>query len=575
MRKIILIALSMAFLFLGYKVTSNTYNKRGLVDQKAYAEKYLGRSIPGEKFHSHYPPDPVNVRTGNFYLPIQDLYLPCFGFPIEVFRAYNSFSSQNGPFGIGWTFNYDLRITIGTSNILKVIEADGFVNEFQLKGTSDTGKGQIIDQIIEAKKKEDMQYRKSYQPEEVYDKMRIKLATDGDYFKRQRARYIVVESKEVVDGEYISTLRGTTTIIKSKGQYTRIREDGSTEYYNTDGYLLRIEDRNGNSLNFTLNAKNQVTRVSDGCLHYILVAYNPRGKIEKITDSLGRYFSYGYDSSDRLVSFKDSKGNASEYTYNQLGFMEKITFEKGKKILIEYTKNTGTVAKVSGPATKVSTYQYGRKANLRTALVTDNEGLYESYEFDDKEQTTVQKNKKGNAVTTVLSKTCSKPASVTDGKFSEFYNYDSRGNLIEKKDSQGGIVKYRYDPRFDQITEITDSQGQKLRFLYDARGNLTNADLARAGWVRIRYERHGKIETMMDDKGNMISYAYNNTGMPTVIEKKSKGKLVGQILVTYDPTGEIIDRRFNPNDVKIVEDVKKTLSDIFALLKPSGIDFQI
>ena len=74
-------------------------------------------------FYIHHPPDPVNVKTGNFYYPLQDLYLPCFGIPLEVFRAYNSYNKSNGPFGPGWTFNYDIRIALGDAGTLKVIES--------------------------------------------------------------------------------------------------------------------------------------------------------------------------------------------------------------------------------------------------------------------------------------------------------------------------------------------------------------------------------------------------------------------------------------------------------------------
>src|SRR5258708_4451274 len=65
----------------------------------------LGSGRYGDVLHIHHAPDPVNVRTGNFYLPVQDYYLPCFSFPLEIYRSCNSVSTRNGPFGKGWNFN--------------------------------------------------------------------------------------------------------------------------------------------------------------------------------------------------------------------------------------------------------------------------------------------------------------------------------------------------------------------------------------------------------------------------------------------------------------------------------------
>src|SRR6185436_18869342 len=72
----------------------------------------------------------VNVKTGNFYLPVQDVYLPCYGYPLEVTRTYNSVSTRVGPFGYGWNFNYDLRISAAADKKLTVVEPDGYVNTY-------------------------------------------------------------------------------------------------------------------------------------------------------------------------------------------------------------------------------------------------------------------------------------------------------------------------------------------------------------------------------------------------------------------------------------------------------------
>jgi YD repeat-containing protein len=538
----------------------------------------LGAGTAADKFYVHYPPDPVNLRTGNFYYAVQDLFLPCFGIPLEVFRSYNSFSRQNGPLGLGWTFNYDIKISIGDIGTLKVLEADGFLNEFKPKNQPEGPKGEVIDKIIEAKKEEDKQYLKRPREEEFYDKMRIKMATDDDYFKRLKTRYVQVDPKKVPDGEYVSYSRGTSTIIKKEGTFTRIKINGTKEYYNKDGDLTRVEDRNGNSLNFELDSGGRVKRVSDGCTHHLLFTYNQKGKIIQVSDSLGRILKYEYDSLDRLIAAKLSDGSTVKYSYNKMNMMEKLVYDNGDVIDVVFDPKKGVVTEQRGPKKKITKYSYGSKGpKHRWAIAEDNEGYYENVEFIDEENKIVQKDKSGKQTVTVISRTCSKPVSVTgDLGSNEYYKYDDAGNMLEKKDSSGNTVSYKYDIRFPILpTEIRDQTGKKLIFLYDERGNMTYANLEGTGWVKIRYDAKGKYQSLSDSKGNIINFAYNYFGKPTIIEKKIRDKATGAIKVKYKDTGEISEIKYEPNDTKVVDDVKKTLDEMLSLMRASGIDIQI
>lgn len=58
----------------------------------------------------------VNVANGNMYIISTDISTPHNGpvprnmFPFEFTRSYNSYNKQNGPFGYGWTHNYNIKI---------------------------------------------------------------------------------------------------------------------------------------------------------------------------------------------------------------------------------------------------------------------------------------------------------------------------------------------------------------------------------------------------------------------------------------------------------------------------------
>ena len=213
----------------------------------------LGWGKEGNILYVHHWPDPVAVRNGNFFLPAQDYYMACFGFPLEVYRSYNSVSTRNGPFGRGWTFNYDIQIVVDESRGMTIVEADGFVNDYSpVESAVGPGKD-VIDLILAARKKEDATYTGNLEGkgEAFYTDLRKKLEADPALLKRQSERYLGSQSKTSPSGKYVSNRRGTTHLEKTPSGYVRTTETGRTETYNPKGLLVRVSDRNGNGLKFT------------------------------------------------------------------------------------------------------------------------------------------------------------------------------------------------------------------------------------------------------------------------------------------------------------------------------------
>ncbi|AIV57149.1 RHS Repeat family protein [Burkholderia pseudomallei MSHR3458] len=79
--------------------------------------------------------------------------------------------------------------------------------------------------------------------------------------------------------------------------------------------------------------------------------------------------------------------------------------------------------------------------------------------------------------------------------FASEYTYDANGELVEKRDSRGGIERFQYDPVGRVIAHL-DPAGQLRRYLYDPAGDLLKTHIrerrtadaaaaAKAGtWVR-------------------------------------------------------------------------------------------
>jgi hypothetical protein len=60
--------------------------------------------------------DPVTSATGSFSDQVTDAALPAVGEPLTMTRTYNSADNTTGALGRGWTFNYDTKLTVTSSN---------------------------------------------------------------------------------------------------------------------------------------------------------------------------------------------------------------------------------------------------------------------------------------------------------------------------------------------------------------------------------------------------------------------------------------------------------------------------
>ncbi|MFH1263327.1 MAG: DUF6531 domain-containing protein [Pseudomonadota bacterium] len=538
----------------------------------------LGFGRTGTVQYVHHWPDPVTVRNGNFFLPAQDYFMSCYGFPLEVYRSYNSISTRNGPFGRGWTFNYDIQIVVDLKNGMTVVEADGFVNDY-LPVESDLGPGKdLIDRIVEARKKEDVQYlgKPEGKGSAFYKDLRQKLDDDPALLKRQTERYFPTQTKISPSGKYVSHQRGTTTIEKGPTGFIRTTETGRREEYSPKGLLTRVTDRNGDGLTLSYNTDSRLDRVRDSCGQWLQFSYTPAGKISKITDYLLRELTYQFDKTDHLLAATTVEAETAKFAYDKDDRMTLLTFADGSKVEMTYDPKSGYVTKQAGPGTKVTTYTYGRSLGTFWAKVEDNEGEKSKYEYLDAEDKIIFTDRAGKKIITTLSACCGKPISIVDERgVGDHFKYDATGNLVEKLDAANHLTKYVYEPRFNHPSEIRLHDNSYLRFVYDKGGNLSFVRSSGGEHVQITNDAHGKIVSMNDHRDVTIKFEYNRFGKPTLIEKSLKGKKVGSIAITYSKAQDILKVAYDPKRAEVMQEIKETLASFLRFMKPSGIEFEI
>lgn len=244
----------------------------------------------------------VNLSTGNFVLQHRGGSVAARGFTLDLTHTYNSQSpypeqSYTGPetrdafYGEGWSFQWDWRLLDYDSG-----------SAVQLRdGTGDGGR--------------------------VF----IKQADSGGTRSYLRP----------LNYDYTLTKDISTTPDPSR-VYTLLADQGAMRYFfDNDGKLRRIEDRNGNFLTYGYDSNDRIATITDVAGRTTRFEYNGvRGRLSKITDMAGQVSTYSYTSAAQLDSVTHAVGTpdaaTTRFVYSDAHQMERVINPRGRTSRIAY-----------------------------------------------------------------------------------------------------------------------------------------------------------------------------------------------------------------------------------------------
>jgi len=511
----------------------------------------------GNPTNSDNTRDPVNVATGSFGYSAQDLFIPGRGLNLELNRIYGSVNKVEGPFGWGWTHNY---------NIYLICTSDGTTN-----------------------------YVTRHNPQGSQDKF-----------------------TQNSDGTYIAPAGCFDTLTKVANGYTIKDKHGNTSTFDRFGKLLTLSDRNNNTIILSYDNLNRLTTITDPLNRTVIFAYNSVNKIATITDFTSRVWSYAYDGNNNLVTITtpvtdlytqglvttyayDAKHNlvsvtdpnSSIYIANTYDLYDRVVtqqygeglstfvYEPGRTGVIDpnghevfyHINSDGLTTEYVSPygvdpgdynTAYITLHEYNsNKLLIKTTLPQGNQALYE---YDTKGNTTktTQKAIAGSGDSDLITQFTHDPAynfikTVTDPKGNvTTYNYDAKGNLTQivyPAPATGGVspaVNFTYN-NFGQVGTATNPAGTVTKYDYDgATGYLTRVTNDYGGDTKLNavtvfaYDNRGNVNTITDAKNNAISFAYNSLNQVTTAT--SPAPFNYQSKYTYDPNGNLIKLQKQAND---------------------------
>ena len=464
--------------------------------------------IEDYRYQQYFGQSGTNPATGNFSRSYTDLTMEAPGYDINFTRTYNSRSSKASGFGKGWSFSYEgsVRDAQNNPNAKEVSLPDGSVQSF----------------------------------------------------------------KKNSDGSFTASDSHNVLVKNPDGTYTLTSKQQDVFSFDANGYLVKMQDKNGNSVNIAVDSQGKATGVTDQAGRHFTVSYE-NNLIKNIkddtnnrtisyeytgshltcaTDAMGNNIRYAYDTEGRIVEIRDSldsiteevsyissgenkgkvnrradaNGNTFTYTYDNINCVTTITDSNGRVTREKYDGSYSIINSTDAEG-KSTVYEYSKDANGinkygEEKAVTDRNGNKTQYDRDTNGNVTKVTNPDSSTkLMTYDDKNNLTSERDESGKYT-FYVYDTgKKNLIKKVQPLNGTDQY-VDGSSDigkfAITGYTyyqDAESQELG--YRARGLLKSETDPEGSTVAYTYDVYGNIKTRTDAEGNTSTFQYNTQSQVT------------------------------------------------------------
>ncbi|MFG3002426.1 golvesin C-terminal-like domain-containing protein [Streptomyces calvus] len=353
------------------------------------------------------------------------------------------------------------------------------------------------------------------------------------------------------------------------------RPDRTQFFFDCDGYLTSIVDKNGNTQTYTYAERRSnnkpvkfLTYIEDPSARQTLtVEYytkadtnNPKiiDHVRSMTDVSGRKITFGYSDQGLLTTLTDGAGSAQPKVFRFTYDME------------QGNKNAKLVAVTDprGNSTSLDYYYPSEgddpKFHWNTQTITDRLGHDTGYVYTDPDGTagsfvqTRVTDAEGNATVQSLDG-YGRPNTITNAKSETTkLGWDADNNVTRLEEANGAVTTWAYDPKtgypleqrdaeankngteartftysyglnghIADLHQKTSPEGRAYRFGYDTKGNLTSVtdpkgvastEIGGDYTSRTEYDAYGRVTKEIDANGHDTEYRdYDPVGYPETI----------------------------------------------------------
>jgi RHS repeat-associated protein len=473
--------------------------------------------------------EPVDVVTGEMFLPQRDLSLPGV-LPLVLERHYGSAYRYGGSFGPGWASTIDQRVVIAESEIRFALD-DGRILRYP---------------VPVAPKEQVMPSRGPRWPlawDRESDTVTVKQGDLG------RTLHFPL-------GSAPGTTRPLATITDRAGNEIRFDR-------NADGALAGVRHSGGYHVKVGSQPTPGGIRVTSlalanpaggGDIPVREFRYDTRGHLTGVVNSSGLPLTFDYDDQGRITRWEDRNGFEYRYTYRTDGRVVRAEGTGGfLGVTLDYDLDarTTTATDASGHATvhhwndRLQAYKVvnplGHESRTErdsfghVIAVTDGLGRTTRIERDGNGDP-VRVTRPDGVAMSVRFNEARQPAETTgpDGKTWR-YAYGPAGWLTEKTDPAGAVTRFEHDER-GRLTSVTDELGNVTRVICNAAGLPVEVTDPLGNRTAYQRDAFGRITEISDPLGAVTRLTWNGNG-----------KLRGRVrpdgtaeACEYDPEGNLL-----------------------------------
>lgn len=378
--------------------------------------------------------------------------------------------------------------------------------------------------------------------------------TAGDItFNRRDGRQ---DKFEKSGGTFMTPKASQDTLIQSsdsvviRDKYGNVRTFGDS----THKKVTQIQDRCGNTLNYT-HTNGELTLFTDAQGRSVTINWSGNKVRTIIEANTGTkrvwYFRY---SGDKLVGISMPGGAGWEFRYDDQGLMTQYVNPNGHALNVNYYENNA-VQEVTMPAVGIQQFYSYNFATLSVTL-TEMVGLSTqntTYEYDALGRLTRRVGSCCGFETSYEYDAEDNITKITDANGNEtHFTYDSKGNMLTKTDALGNTITYTYGTAFNLLTSATDRMGNTITYTYDSKGNMIQVDLPLGVTMTYTYDGKGQLISVTDGMGETTTFTYDAVGnlatttLPNSAVLTKSYDAIGNLISETDGDGLTVTATYDP-----------------------------
>ena len=313
----------------------------------------------------------------------------------------------------------------------------------------------------------------------------------------------------------------------SNARFIMSFEDGSKKYFNSNGYLVKTQDQNGNTITVNYTGK-QITSVTDGAGKSLRFVYNTNKTLREIVDPNGRSILFNYGNG-KLGAITYPEGNQTFFDYNEAGLLTKITKLDLSVVQFEYkaiAASGGTFYRVS----KVSSHT----SDLAHDLID-----YLTFEY--RTGDTLIKNKSGDELTIAFDNSGRAVNKTVNGEDVSTTGYNQTGDLNNTRSFASNM--FSSVDNYYSVMRPTIYDGWRTN--YDKPNNKVAStycdERTLSGWYSEKRGMEWKQGTIYDQNWFHLTpgKTYTASAYVSILDELSSGTVVLKLIAVDEEENEL------------------------------------